>query len=361
MVTIGGHDMSYKVGRCAKCGFHFAHVLADTKTFQSYYQSVSKYDVAGQISKLDQLRIDAAVKICQDKIPHDAMVIDLGCGYGALLSCLKAAGWSNLYGIDPAPNSAGRARELFGLTNIHCSTVAEAHNALQLDKADLVCIMAVLEHLPNLRADVSALLQKLRVGCRVLVEVPALECFTGTNNEPFGEFSLEHVQFFSVTSLINFFESLGASALGWVTVDLPLVASGSIFGLFELAGETPASFKPVVEDAGQMEKYIDDSRRRLDAAIARIPNAPLVIYGAGSHTARLLPKISGIAGKSIVAIVDNNPNLLGKSIGEWSIQSPAIIESWPDAHIVISSFRYQNEISGDLRDRFSNPLVLLYE
>ena len=79
------------------------------------------------------------------------MVVDLGCGFGALLSKLHTAGWINLHGVDPAPNSAERARTLFGLTNIHQGTIAEAHQLLPLASADLVCVTAVLEHLPRLR------------------------------------------------------------------------------------------------------------------------------------------------------------------------------------------------------------------
>ncbi|MEZ5583830.1 MAG: hypothetical protein R3F37_14740 [Candidatus Competibacteraceae bacterium] len=60
--------MSYTVGRCRKCGFLLsAYSLADDQTFHSYYQSLSKYDIAGKISELDQLRIDVAIKICRVK------------------------------------------------------------------------------------------------------------------------------------------------------------------------------------------------------------------------------------------------------------------------------------------------------
>ena len=361
MAPIGGLDMSYEIGRCAKCGFHFAHVLPDDLTFRSYYQSVSKYDVVGKISKLDQLRIDAAVKILKGKVPHDAMVVDLGCGYGALLSCLKQAGWNHLHGVDPAPKSADRARELFDLGNIHCGTMAEAHALLALEKADLVCVMAVLEHLPNLRADLLALLKKLRTGCRILIEVPAIEHFSGLDSEPFGEFSLEHIQFFCTTSLINLFSSLGANPLAVETLNLPLVTSGSLFGLFEITGDVPVFIEPILEDSTPMTRYIGDSTRRLETALTRIPDSELIIYGAGSHTARLLPYLASMTGKNIIAVVDSNPNLLGKKIGQWVIQSPNIIESLPDVPILVSSFRSQNEIATDLRNRFPNPLVLLYE
>lgn len=354
--------MSYTVGRCQKCSFFFADTLADDQTFCSYYQSLSKYDVASEISELDRLRIDAAVKICQGKIPHDAMIVDLGCGYGALLSRLKTAGWTHLYGVDPAPNSAERGRKLFGLEKIYCGMMAQAHYFISLAKADLVCITGVLEHLPHLRVDVSGVLEKLRPGCRILVEVPALERFSGLNSEPFGEFSLEHIQFFSTTSLENFFGSFGAKSLALKIVDLPIGNADSLFGLFELTGEAPASFEPKPEHSDAITKYIDDSKQRLDNALLRIPHEPLVIYGAGSHTARLLPHLERMTGRgTVVAVVDNNPNLLNKTIGQWVIQSPSIITSLPNTHILISSFRFQNEIATSLRNQYPNPVVLLYD
>ena len=61
MASVGGFDLSYTVGRCTHCGFNFAHDIADEATFNAYYQSALKYDVAQKISPLEQSRIDAAI------------------------------------------------------------------------------------------------------------------------------------------------------------------------------------------------------------------------------------------------------------------------------------------------------------
>lgn len=360
MAPLGGYDMSYTVGCCRNCGFVFADSLADEETFRNYYKSASKYDVAAEISELDKLRVHAAVQICRGKIPSDALIVDLGCGFGALLSGFKAAGWNRLCGVDPAPNSAERAGALFGLENIYCGTMAEASNLVPLAEADLIGITAVIEHLPRLRADLSGLVEKLKRGCRILVEVPALECFSGLKSEPFGELSLEHIQFFSASSLENLFNSLGAKLLETRVVELP-GETGSLFGLFELTGQVPAVFPPVLEDGDTMAQYISDSKRRMENAISYIPDMPLIIYGAGSHTARLLPYLESKTVGRVVAVVDNNPNLLNKTIGKWGIQTPSVIESMPDAHILVSSFRSQNEIASSLRGHYPNPLILLYD
>ena len=144
-------------------------------------------------------------------------------------------------------------------------------------------------------------------------------------------------------------------------VNLPEGATDSLFGLFELTNEVPVNFEPLPDSGKAMTSYINDSKKRLDDAISRIPNGSLVIYGAGSHTARLLPYLEKLNEKNIVAVVDNNPNLLNKTIGKWVIQSPSVIETLPDAQILISSFRFQNEIAVNLKKRYQNQLVLLYD
>ena len=360
MAPIGGFDMSYSIGRCGHCGFHFAHRLPDAATYGRYYRTVSKYDAPGITSAVDQARIDATVQFCEQHIGRNAVIADLGCGYGALLGGFHSAGWKCLHGIDPAPMSAKCALERYGLTNIHQATIAQAHEALNLAEVDLVCCMAVLEHLPDLRQNLTDLLQKLRIGCKVLVEVPPIECFSATDNEPHGELSLEHIQFFSQASLRNLFNSLGASTVAIELRPLPMVASGSLFGLFEWGG-VPSTPTPFEAESGEaFSSYVAESSRQMKAALSRIPEGPLIIFGAGSHTARLLPQLERKTGCDVVAIVDNNPNLTGKTMGRWVIKEKGWVSKSPSVPILVSSFRAQSAIAESLRVSVKNPLILLY-
>lgn len=360
MAAVGGFDMGYSLGRCQHCGFHFAHRLPPAQRYGLYYQSVSKYDVPDTTSALDQARIDATVRFCQQHIARDARIADLGCGYGALLGGLKAAGWSRLQGVDPAPLAARCALERYGISEVYQATLAQADQALDLAQVDLVCSMAVLEHLPHLREDLAALLHKLRPGCKVLVEVPAVECFTAVGNEPHGELSLEHIQFFSRQSLSNLFGVLGARTLAIETLSLPMVGSGSLLGLFEWSGAAlPA--QPLQPESGEaFARYLEESKRQWASALAKIPAGPLIVYGAGSHSARLLPQLAARPDCEVVAVVDSNPNLLGKTMGRWTIEAPESLHTSPGVPVLVSSFRSQGAIAEALRARVPNPLVLLY-
>lgn len=360
LAAVGGLDMSYSIGRCRKCGFHFANRMADDVTVAKYYGSLSKYDMATSVSVLDLARIRSAIRILEPLVAKTDSVVDLGCGFGAFLAHMRDAGWTDLYGVDPGPNAAQCAMELFGLDNIHCATLATADSVVPLAHADLVCVMAVLEHLPNLREDMQNLLSRLRSGCRVLIEVPALDLFRAQGAEPFGEFSLEHIQFFGATSLRNLFSSIGARTLAIETVALPMVQSGSLFGLFEKADGLCVAGDLQREDDAIFKAYVEGSKATLSEAMQRIPKAPLVIYGAGSHTARLIPALEKTHVPAILTIVDGNPNLIGKQMGRWTIQPPEALTRMPHASVLVSSFRSQNEIAANLAKQFANEVVLMY-
>lgn len=359
MLAIGEFDMSYEVGRCQGCGFHFAHRLPPASQYGAYYKAASKYDVASSVSALDRLRIEAAVDLMGRWIPKDHRVVDLGCGYGAMLAAMRDAGWQRLQGVDPAPQSALRARENFGLEGIHCGTLDNAHECVDLQGADLVCLMAVLEHLPHLRTDLEQLVARLRPGARLLVEVPAIEGFRADGAEPFGEFSIEHIQFFSFASLRNLLSSIGMQVIAEQAQDLPLAGTGSAFVLAErTAVPIPAPLAP--EPQARFDTYIADSERIMQGALQRVPAGRFLVYGAGSHSARLLPRLPAEAQARIAGVVDGNANLTGKPFGAWTVQLPATIADTPELPILVSSFRAQNDIAASLRSKFPNPLVLLY-
>jgi len=360
MAAVGGFDMSYKVARCDHCGLHYAQELPDRDTFSAYYQSVSKYDAPESVSPVDRARIDATVSFLKSRSNKLDRIVDLGCGYGGLLGGLQAAGWKHLQGLDPAPNAAASAMKMFGLANIHRGVMSEAHTVLDLEQVDLVLIMSVLEHLPQLSEDMERVMRRLRPGCKILLEVPAIECFLQPNCEPFGEFSLEHIQFFDASSLTNLMQSLGARQLALELLDLPMVATGSMLGLFEWSGSVPDD--PVFQrsESGAMQAYIEASQYQLNRALQRVPAGPVIVYGAGSHTARLLARLERIPGCEVQGIVDSNPNLEGKRMGRWTVHTPSSIEKTPDVAVLVSSFRSQEAIAANLRKTVPNPLILLY-
>lgn len=364
MTPIGGLDMSYQVVCCTGCGFVYASELPESASYEAYYRELSKYDVmtsTAHIRPVDQVRMAAAVNLCMPYLTNDALIIDIGCGHGALLDAFHAAGWTNLYGIDPAPDASAKANALFGLQNVRTGTIRQAPQLLPLDRAALVCLTGVLEHLPDLRTDLAALVKGLNQQAMIMVEVPASERFTRMPLEPYGEFSLEHIQYFSTQSLDRLMAELGYIRRVGEIVALSAGVTDSIFGLFARQESAAAGmpYNPV-----GLQDYLALSAQLMEQVIDTIMQCntrQLVIYGAGSHSARLLPKMAaaGIAAR-IVGIVDGNPNLLGKMIGDYQVYSPADLVQWPDATIIISSFGAQDAIAEFIGKQFPNPILKLY-
>ncbi|APW45626.1 class I SAM-dependent methyltransferase [Rhodoferax antarcticus] len=352
-------DMSYQVARCGACGFHYASDLPPDAQYAAYYQAVSKYDAQGSVSALDRQRIAAAVALCQRAgLPKTARIVDIGCGFGVLLAALRDAGWSQVQGIDPAPQSAQVALALFNLTDIRTGWLANAGEVMDLRQADLVCLMAVLEHLPQLHSDLAQLISHMRPGARLLLEVPALEEFRGDAGEPLGELSLEHIQFFSVISLRNLLGRLGAKLLMHEVLTLPSVGSGALFVMAEVGQGGATSTQR--EDSARMDAYLAGSTVRLARALQCVPDEPFVLYGAGSHSARLIPALQPEQRQCVLAVLDGNRNLHGKQFDSWPVQAPEALVDYPGVPVLISSYRAEKAIARALAAQYENPLVLMY-
>lgn len=361
MATLADLEMSYKVVRCKHCGFYFAQQLTDSNTLNLYYQNVSKYDLTNSLTPMDQRRIDFAIDFLTNRIDKNYRIADVGCGSGAFLGALKKAGWKNLQGMDPAPNAGINALQMFSIHGIKSGKLSNAHEILNLDSVDLICIMSVLEHLANLKEDLTRLFSNLKFGCKIFIEVPAIEFFANPGSEPFGEFSLEHIQYFDSISLKNLMNSLGAKTLALELVELPMVASGALIGLFEWRGQTLLNSDLQFSNNNCMEVYKLQSQKKLEQAISRIPSGPIIIYGAGSHTARLLTHLELKTECSIQSIVDNNRNLVGKKIGQWTVQPTSVISQSPEIPVLVSSFRSQSAIATVLHETVPNPIILMYQ
>lgn len=359
MAPLGALDMSYTVCECTGCGFIYAGHLPAAAQYGDYYARFSKYDTGAGVSAVDEARGRAALQVLEARLPQSATVVDIGCGSGALLSLLRQAGFHDLHGVDPAPNAAQRAREAFGLEGVRRGTMADCHAHVPLATADAVLVMAVLEHLWDPARDIAGLLGHLRPGCRVVVEVPALETFDAARGEPYGELSLEHIQFFSLASLDAFMASLGAHRLEHVFAALPGIHAQSLIAMYEAHGQAE---RPVGSrrDAELMRDYLRVSEARLQAAMAKVPPGPGIVYGAGSHTARLLPALARRGGFETRLLVDANPNLQGTTMGGHAIEPAQAIARHPDLPVIVSSYRFQAPIAQRLSQDFPNPVVTLY-
>ena len=95
-------------------------------------------------------------------------ILDVGCGWGALLRTLDAAGYERLMGVDPFLAEPGRV----GRVELRRCTLEALAESADAPRFDLVMIHHALEHVPDPRATLSAARRVLSVGGHCLVRVP---------------------------------------------------------------------------------------------------------------------------------------------------------------------------------------------
>jgi SAM-dependent methyltransferase len=297
-------------------------------------------------------------------------VLDVGCASGILLHELREAGVKRVSGIDPAEDAPAVARALFDIL----VTQAQAESYDQYGNHDLVCLMAVLEHLRDPGRLLRDVARHLRPDGRVLIEVPDAGAFDRPGDdrliEPYGEFSNEHINFFCIADIQRLGRSAGLEVERWKTLRIAYGAPD----LFVLLRRSAAALELPAPDIGSsasrlnggesVRKYIalsklgmHDVERRLGATDHR----KVLIYGAGNHTGRLLAQSPTLADAEVLAVLDRNPHLEGATIGGHRIFSPAALGKFPRVPVIISTFNARHEIHAALKAVTSQPLVLLYD
>src|SRR5262249_36614053 len=155
-------------------------------------------------------------------------------------------------------------------------------------------LTGVMEHIADTESAVGSLLQLLRPGGRIYLEVPDASRYRAELDAPFQEFSVEHINFFSRTSLANLMRLRGFRAVETGLTDRPLheVSCPCTYGVFEKT-DAPGALAPDLETERGLRRYItgcQDEDRRIRAVIrdSLAPGERMLVWGTGTHTQRLL-------------------------------------------------------------------------
>jgi len=360
----------YDVVVCTECGFGYADRVPEQSEFDAYYEQMSRYEFeyrGGEQSDFEARRFPVAANFIRALLPEPvARILDVGCSNGGLLQALRQVGYTNVMGLDPSAVCVQTTGRLYGIP-----AVAGTLSSLppHLGYFDLVILSAVLEHVRDLRTALIRARSLLRPGSLLYVEVPDVTRFACSSDAPFQEFSVEHINYFSVLSLRNL---LGAEGFEMVeharteTMQGTFVSAElkAMFRLTEEARGLPAEYDAETERV--LTEYIHCSRgveARIHAAIdpwVRSRKA-IIIWGVGTHTQRLLAT-SALASANISAFVDSNQRYQGKLLNGLPILPPEALRERSEP-ILISSRFFQEEIKNQIRDGLglNNELILLYD
>lgn len=358
----------YDLAICEACGGIFANDIPPQAEFDSYYAQMSKYEFSareGMVSETDTARFIQVADLVSPFFSLDARIVDVGCATGALLAEFKKRGFSNLQGYDPSQNCCDAAKRLYGL-NVTQATIGSL--AASREKADLIIMTGVLEHLADVDSSLLLIRTILKPGGRLYFEVPDASRYDEWFSAPYQFFSMEHVNFFTPISLANLLQRHGLSPVFNRRVTRHLserAVEPAVAGLFHHDGRKGAIERDD-EIETRIKNYLEKSEK-LEVQIHKIISTlarkelPLAVWGAGTHTLRLMEK-SDLANANIVAFLDSNPKNHGKKINGVPILPPKSLPS-PEATILISSHAAESEIKLYIRNvlGWKNDVVCLYE
>ena len=238
MAVCAGHDFSSPILGCDSCGCAYAGKSLSPADLSRYYSALSKYDTIrslGDISSMDRERARMAADFVMPGLDLSARLLDVGCSTGMFLRTLRDRGLRHATGIDPAADAPEAARKLFGISVVQ----AQAETYRDYGSHDLICLMAVLEHVLQPAALVQEIGRQMRQGAALLIEVPDAGAFDRPEDsgpfEPFGEFSNEHINFLSIGDIGHIAHAAGLTVVRWRSFR---VAAGAP-GLFVCCARKP--------------------------------------------------------------------------------------------------------------------------
>ncbi len=361
----------YDLVVCDKCGFCFADKIPKLEVFDKYYRDMSKYEKTekdGQDSLYDQTRFQVMANVILKFITNrDTQIFEIGCANGQLLSLLKKEGFDNVAGIDPSSVSAEIARRRYGI-DVTANTLSDL--TISDRKIDFLILAGVLEHLPQLNRALQKLNNMLTIGGSIFITVPDASRYPEGEDAPFQEFSLEHINFFGRGSLKNLLEVNGFEQFscqqGMIESNYR-TTTPVIHGVFKkVKSSKPPVFFSDTETEKGLNIYINNSTRddhHIQSTIEGVVQLgnPIIVWGTGTHTLRLL-STSQLGNAKIRAFVDSNPRYQGKHLNNIPIISPNSLKEYPEP-IMISSRVYQEEIAVQIIDGLGldNKIIKLYK
>jgi 2-polyprenyl-3-methyl-5-hydroxy-6-metoxy-1,4-benzoquinol methylase len=320
---------AHHIASCKHCGFTYVENTPAQDYYDRYYQQESKYEGVRQHEAHETATQNELLGFLKKHLPKTASILDVGCSTGSLLAYIKNKGYTCLEGLDPAPKCRTIAKQKYGIK----VTTAGLSSFKPKKKYDLVILSQVLEHLIDVKSAINLISALLNDGGYVFIGVPDAGKFYLDFDEPFGEFSIEHINFFtesSFSALMHNFESIKINS----------VENRILFGVWQ---------KSIPAKTSLLE-YIKQSKAKLQKTqkiIDKLPSS-VIVWGAGALTRRLL--LTTNLKKKVKFFVDGNSNLIGSQLEGIDIRQPEIL-SEHSLPVLISSFNFRDEIVDEIKKK----------
>ena len=325
---------------------HYLYVSSTAQSFRDHFQKAS-------LQYIKEFNLN-----------DNSLVIDIGSNDGIALVPLKEKNIKVL-GVEPAKNISAIALEK-GIPTINDYFTSEIADTILQDYgyADIVTASNVFAHADGLKEIANSVFKILKNEGTFIVEVQYL--LDTINDLTFDNIYHEHVNYWSVTSIVNFFNNLGYSVVKVEHID---THGGSIRVYVQNQGYKIDSsvelFLNKEDDFGLTNydtylgfaKRVEQIKTNVLKNIKALKDQNLTLVGYGSPAkATTSLNYFGITSNEISYIVEDNPLKHGKLLPGVRIpiySKEKIHENLPDVIIVMAwnFFEYIKQNNQDLIDK----------
>jgi hypothetical protein len=358
------HEYVQEIRICHDCGFIFTGNPFDEELLSRYtklshyeYDSQSNTNVMGK-NKFYKKRCQRQYDFIKNTIDRIDSFFEVGSASGYNLSLYHNVG-INVFGIEPSENNVINCKKNYNIKLFHGTfhdyIVSDCDNRTY----DMIFLSHVLEHIINPTQFLKSL---SKMNNRYMyIEVPSFDY--KFNDEPFGMFEEEHVNYFTFESLRNMMHDINyhiVDANLYFASEWDLPAGNPCLStiwekdIFDNSPSITKSKAPVLNSYELLKKYLEISeclQTKINEVIDSIDdNTKLAVWGTGHHTARLLG-VSNLKNKNIVKFYDSdirkkNIAYFGKIITQFNASD--IINKEVDI-ILISSYMAQYDIIKNIK------------
>lgn len=354
--------LEYDVVCCSDCEFTFADTSASQQDYDRHYGAFNKYEdkevsSGAGLYKEDQDRLKVTASTIRDAIQgrssnSSISILDIGCANGGLLLELRGLGFENLFGLDPS--------------DVCCSTMARAGiSAFQGGLFDIprellgrtfdcIILSHVLEHVRDLRAAVKNIRKLLSDKGSLYVEVPDATKYPEYYFVPYYYFDCEHINHFDPISLQKLFGAVDLFVYQFGQKHFSVNGKQNYPAMYQVFSPVRDSnkldFTGTKRACASVTDYVQLSVKSQNLAeIDKLAKSgvPLLIWGAGENTLRLLGSTS--LGKcNIVGFIDNNKTKQGMMVNGIEVHAPEFVTSHVGP-ILISSALFSSDIEAQIK------------
>ena len=156
----------YRIAQCLNCRLWFVNPQPTMEELRQFYAT---YD-EGKLWRSLEAHFNRGVRKAILRLKQAGTVLDVGCGSGNFLSCMKEAGFST-FGIEPSGSGSEYGREAHGI-DIYHGMIEDYLTANAGRRFDVVTLLNVLEHLTDPAGILKQLAQVLASDGMLAIVVP---------------------------------------------------------------------------------------------------------------------------------------------------------------------------------------------